>query len=335
MPDDNHPGSTNTFALQTAQSDFQQALRKGFWRSFITWFNGKDNRLLPYDEVRRLLPFRGQHDLGMRQIPLHQIVGSVGRYQDFDRAFLPRHSFLSPRWVSIDKAHILDVILPPIEVYKIGEVYFVKDGNHRVSVARERGQAEIDAYVIEIDSPVAVDENTNIDDLIRRIEQNEFEERTHLAAMRPEARIELSLPGAYQNFFEHIETHRWFLGERRKHPVSFEEAAVSWYDEVYMPLVQVIREQGTLKEFPGRTEADLYLWIIEHLWYLREELQHEVSLEDAAQHFTDTFAPSPLKHLSNLFRQIANMFSDSRDSAITPAENPPEVDEQEDSQTDE
>ncbi len=326
MPEESNPGSLAAMISQTAKDDFEQALRKGFWRSFSAWFKGTENRLLPYDEVRRLMPYQGQHYLGMRQIPLRKIIGSVGRYQDFDRAFLPRRANLSSRWVSIDMAHLQDVILPPIEVYKIGDAYFVKDGNHRVSVARERNQEDIDAYVIEVDSPVVVDENTNIDDLICQIEQKEFEQRTHLMDLRPEARVELSLPGAYRNLIEHIETHRWFLGERLKRPVSFEEATTSWYDEVYMPLIQVIREQGTVKEFPGRTEADLYLWIIEHLWYLREELKEDVSLEDAAHHFTVEFSASPLRHIANLFKQLASAFSDSHDSSIANVE-PPEQQE--------
>ncbi len=327
MPEQSQPSSLSAIVSQTAKSDFEQALRKGFWRSFFTWFNGKENRLLPFDEVRRLLPFQGQHYLGMRQVPVEKIIGSVGRYQDFDRAFLPRRSELGSRWVSIDMAHHLDIILPPIEVYKIGEAYFVKDGNHRVSVARERGQTEIDAYVIEIDSPIPVNENTNIDVLIRKVEQAEFEERTRLNVLRPESRVELSIPGAYSKLIEHIETHRWFLGEQWNHPASFEEATLSWFDDVYTPLVQVIREQETLKEFPGRTETDLYLWIIEHLWYLREELNRDVSLQDATHHFTEAFSPSPLRHIANLFRQIGHLFSETHE---TPAASSQDADREPD-----
>jgi hypothetical protein len=104
-----------------------------------------ENELLPYDEVRKHLPIRGQHDIGLQQVPISQIVGSLGRYRDFDRAFLPLQKRTKDRWVSIDKAQYEEVGLPPIETYKIGEVYFVKDGNHRVSVARERGQDFVDA----------------------------------------------------------------------------------------------------------------------------------------------------------------------------------------------
>ncbi len=115
-----------------------------FWRSVLGWFNKSSNQLLAFDEIRKYLPVHGQYDVGVRQIPIDKIVGSVGRYNDFDRAFLPRHRHIRSRWISIDLAKLRDIELPPIEVYKIGEVYFVKDGNHRVSVAREKGQKYIE-----------------------------------------------------------------------------------------------------------------------------------------------------------------------------------------------
>ena len=86
---------------------------------------------------------------------------------------------------------------------------------------------------------------------------------------------------------EHINVHQWYLGEQRNTAVKYEEAVVSWYDQVYLPLVYIIRKQKVLEEFPGRTESDLYLWIIEHQGYLRETLGGEVSLEAAAEHFTE------------------------------------------------
>lgn len=290
---------------QIAKSDFENALRKGFWRSVFSWLTQTKNTLLPFDEVQKRLPFGAQHYIGLRQIPMENIVGSVGRYQDFDRAFLPRQTHTRSRWISIDSAQLRDIILPPIEVYQIGEVYFVKDGNHRVSVARERGQAFIDAYVIEIDTSLPIDKNTNIDDLIRQQEYIEFIRQTELDRLRPDAAIDLSLPGEYTKLLEHISVHRWFLGEQLQREVSESEAVTHWYDEVYLPMIQVIRSQDILKNFPGRTEADLYLWIIEHLWYLREEWQHEVSPEQAAAHFAEEFTPSLLRRLINIIRGAA------------------------------
>ena len=278
-----------------AKEDFDAALRKGFWRSVFSWLRRSDNQLLPFDEFRRHLPMMGQSDIGMRQIPIDRIVGSVGRYRDFDGAFLPRTERSRPRWESIDRAHIQQVPLPPIEVYKIGEIYFVKDGNHRVSVARERGQVYIDANVIEIVVPFPVDEKTDINALILQWELSQFLEKTELKSLRPNADIHLSMPGLYNRLLDHIQTHGYFMAQDYQREIAWEAAVTSWYDDVYWPLVSVIRQQNILSDFPDRTEADLYLWIIEHLWYLRQEFE-DISLEDAALHFTASYAARPGAH---------------------------------------
>ena len=294
-----------------AKADFESALRKGFWRNVVSWLTKSSNDLLPFDEVRKNLPLKGQHYIGLKQIPINQVIGSVGRYHDFDRAFLPRLESSSGRWMSIDEAHLMDIGLPAIEVYKIGTAYFVKDGNHRVSVARERGQTFIDAAVTEIEVPVLIDANISIDDLICKKEQAEFFDQTHLKDLRPDANLELTVPGGYDKLLEHIHTHQWFDGERLKRPIAWEEGVNNWYDEVYMPLVNVIRQNDILKQFPGRTETDLYLWIIEHLYYLREEVREEVSLEDAASHFAEEFSERPLHRILNIFRRVAHNLQES------------------------
>ncbi|HEY9086922.1 MAG TPA: hypothetical protein VIO36_02040 [Anaerolineaceae bacterium] len=298
------------FVSRMARSDFETALRKGYWRNILSWLTQSTNELLPFDEVRRRLPVTGQHYLGLKQIPVDNIVGSVGRYQDFDRAFLPRQTNTRDRWISIDKAHMQDVILPPIEVYKIGAVYFVKDGNHRVSVARERGQAFLDAYVIEVATNIPVENISNIDDLIRAQEYAEFITATKLTDLRPDSAVNLSLPGQYTKLVDHISVHRWYLGEQFQRDIPWEEAVTRWYDEVYLPLVEIIREQKILAEFPGRTEADLYLYIIEHLAYLREEWKEEVSIEEAASHFAEEYSQRPLRRLFNIIRSAARTVAD-------------------------
>jgi hypothetical protein len=297
---DDHSNQPISILMERAKEDFDIALRKGFWRSFWSWFSQSDNHLLPFDEIRKNLPFQGQHGLGMQQVPLDNIVGSVGRYQDFDRAFLPRYAFLRPRWVSIDSAQLQDIILPPIDVYKIGEVYFVKDGNHRVSVARQRGQAFIDANVTEIDSTIPITPQTNIDDLIRECEKFEFFVKTELDRLRLGVEIEFTLPGGYKRLLEHIDVHRWFMGEARQAPVVYSEAVSSWYDDVYLPMKRVIDCDQVLKNFPNRTVADLYIWIIEHRWYLREEYQKDISMQEAAEHYTREYAEKPFRWLMDL-----------------------------------
>src|SRR5436309_5549773 len=137
-------------------ADFERALRKASWRGVINRLTGRRTELLRFEEVRRQLRAQGRHEAGARPVPLSAIVGSVGRYRDFDTAFLPVQTQTKKRWLSIDRAHYEDLTLPPVELYRLGETYFVKDGNHRVSVARERGQMFIDAVVIELHAPVPI-----------------------------------------------------------------------------------------------------------------------------------------------------------------------------------
>lgn len=288
-----------------AKEDFDRALRKGIWRKIITWLKGENNDLLPFDEVRARIPFRGQHHIGITQVPIDAIVGSLGRYRDFDRAFLPRQTHTRDRWVNIDRAHYEEIRLPPVELYKMGEVYFVKDGNHRVSVARERGQQFIDAYVIEIDVPVPLTRDADIDDIALKGEQATFYEKSNIRTIRSDANIEMTLPGEYERLLEHISVHRWYLGEQRKSEVPYEEAVASWYDHVYGPVVECIRENNLLPHFPGRTEADLYLWIIEYQWYLREAYENDYSFLDAARQFRESLPDWPTGKLVNLLYQAS------------------------------
>ena len=143
----------NQFALH----DFEQAKHKAFWRDLFSWLTRKCNDLPSFDQVRQGLPMKRQHSLGLQIVPLEKIVGSEGRSRDFDQAFLPRHSHLQKRWISIYKAYYEQATLPPVDLVKLGEVYFVRDGHHRVSVARVWGQDFIDANVIEVDVPMLVE----------------------------------------------------------------------------------------------------------------------------------------------------------------------------------
>ena len=292
-----------------ANADFDTAFQKGFRNSILNWLFNHNNSLLDFDEIRKEIPWQGQFDIGMKEIRMQDIVGSVGRYQDFDRSFLPRRSGSRDRWVNIDKAHIQAINLPPIEVYKVGSVYFVKDGNHRVSVARERGQQYIEANVIEIKTNIPIDANTDIDDLIRKREEVDFLEETRINKLRPDAHIEFSLPGGYTKILEHIKAHQWFLGERRNREITWEEAVGHWYDKVYLPLVIAIRRNDILKEFPHRTEADLYLWISEHLWYLRQQKKKDISAEEAAKHFAEHYSQNILRRIGHFFEKIFRAFN--------------------------
>src|SRR6266568_6855374 len=167
-------------------SDFEHARRKASWRSIINRLTGRRTELLRFEEVRRQLRAEGRHDAGSRPVLVDAIVGSVGRYRDFDTAFLPLQTQTKRRWLSIDRAHYDDLVLPPVELYRLGETYFVKDGNHRVSVARERGQEFIDAYVIELQAPVPITSLQELEDWVRRQDAIDFLTRTRLVSLRPQ-----------------------------------------------------------------------------------------------------------------------------------------------------
>ena len=290
----------------TAHSDFLRVRRKAFWRGIAKWLLRSDDALLAFDDVRKQLHAHLQHDGGVREVEIDQIVGSVGRYRDFDRAFLPRQARTRGRWESIDTAYLTHVELPPIELYKIGETYFVKDGNHRVSVARERGQVFVDARVIEVESPAPV---TSIEDLfewIRNEDAVKFHEATGISRLRPGARIELTLAGQYEKLFQHIATHQWYLGVEQKREIPYPEAVASWYDRVYLPTVQAIRSGDALRDFPNRTEADLYLWITEHHWYMHESgLAKGHGIDGIVKEYVQEHSELPLKRLTRTIRRKA------------------------------
>jgi hypothetical protein len=197
----------------------------------------------------------------------------------------------------------------------MGDIYFVKDGNHRVSVARERGQLYIDAFVTEIDVPVPLTTDITVDDLDFKRPYAEFLEKTQIDALRPGADLESKVPGQYDRLLEHIEVHRWYLGENQRAMVPYEEAVISWYDNVYMPVVEFFRQQSTLKELPRFSESDLYLWVMEYQAYLREAYGDEISSEgipgseaadvardEAGEHFALENPQLPVGKLINIFR---------------------------------
>jgi hypothetical protein len=294
-------------ANQVAE-DFERARRKAFWRRLAASVLRRHNGLLPFEETRRRLRAHPQHGGGlMRTVPIDQIVGSAGRYHDFDRAFLPRQTTTRSRWQRIDRAYYEDVALPPIELYQLGETFFVKDGNHRVSVAREQGQLEIDAYVVELHVPVPISGLEELEAWIRKHEALDFMDRTRLLELRPEACIELTLAGQYEKLLQHIEVHRWFLGTEQNRCVAWSEAVTSWYDCVYGEIVNAVRESGILRDFPGRTEADLYLWLIEHRWYLQQAGQWEAErpLQEMARQYAAAYSPRLLRRLARILRRSA------------------------------
>lgn len=312
---------SSSFYQQQAREDFARARRKAFLQAIGDMLAQRPHELVPFEEVRTRLNIRGSAYRGLQHVPLNKIVGSEGRYADFDRRFLPLQTTTRDRWTSVDVAHYTDVFLPPVELYKVRDVYFVKDGNHRVSVARERGQDEIDAYVTEYMVDVPLDERLSVRDLLLKEEYSDFLEWTNLARLRPQQRIELSALGGYLELIEHINDHRYYLSEAQSRDISEDEAVADWYDNVYTPLVESIREHDILSQFPGRTESDLALWIMNHRRELSREWGADPGVEAATLDYASQFGKrSVLEQVSRAAQGIA---SGARMALIPEPQNPP------------
>ncbi|MDE3088832.1 MAG: hypothetical protein KGJ80_05565 [Chloroflexota bacterium] len=299
---------SNSFFSGQTESDFARARMKAFFREIGAMIARRPNEPLSFDAVKRSLKVFGQFYRGVQTIPIDKIVGSATlRYHDFDRAFLPTQTRTKSRWRNIDRAHYENVDLPPVQLYQVGEFYFVRDGHHRISVARERGQQFIEAEVIEVKTRVPLSPNLTALDLEIVGEYADFIERTQIDKLRPDQSIQFSEPGGYARLVEHIAVHRYFMGIEQKRKVPWAEAVASWHDNVYMPMVKIIREHNILNDFPRRTEADLYLWIMDHHYFLNEQ-DENIALEDAAIDFAEHYSQRIDRKLLRGMRQAVAEF---------------------------
>lgn len=276
-----------------ARTDFQRARFKAFVNRLWSTLSGQPTTLLSYDEVKEKLRIGGPIYRGVQTVHVDQIAGSLNRYHEFDRVFLPASDKLATRWQSVNRAFYQEISLPPVVLYKVGQVYFVVDGHHRVSVARGQGQLYIEAEVRECATRVNIRPDLRLEDLEILGTKVNFLERTSLDSLRPDANIKVTIPDGFERMLEHIAVHRYFMGIDWKRDISEEEAVAHWYDTVYMPVVSVIREMDILKDFPGKTEGDLYLWVLDHQRYLVKEGDALQPPEAAARTFVDDEVKNP------------------------------------------
>jgi nucleotide-binding universal stress UspA family protein len=200
-----------------------------------------------------------------------------------------------------------DTGLPPIEVYQIGDAYFVLDGNHRVSVARELGASHIQAYVTEVISRVPLSPDITPDELITKAEQVKFLEKTQLDKLHPGVDINVTNPGQYPILEEHISVHRYFMGIEAGREIPYTEAVTHWYEEIYTPVINIIRERGILSRFPKRSETDLYLWISKHRGELEDSLGWSLGIEAVADDLVYSYAQDFLETITGFVNRILDV----------------------------
>lgn len=278
----------------SSHENFSKARAKGRMQELLSTLTWKNNELLSLYEVTKLIKPKLENYRGIMPIPVAQVIGSESRYHDFTLAFYPRKEMLRSRWQSIDEAHLNDVQLPPISVYKLGESYFVRDGNHRVSVAKIKGVEFIDAEVVELDAEIPLSPGMTRSQLIKRVvdyERNRFIEVSVLDRIVDMDLVKFSSPGMYPEVLNHIQVHKYYINQSKEEEIPFEDAARSWYDTVFLPIVKQVREDRVLRSFPGKTYGDLYLWIVRHWDNLKSSGESEtgVSIEHATRDFKTRF----------------------------------------------
>ncbi len=259
-------------------STFPKARRKEVARRLGRLVTGRDpDNLLSLDEVRERLGAFEQWYVGLRSIPVSQIVGSVDRSTDFDREFLPKRMNMEPRWRRVEQVFETEAF-PAIIAFKVGDAYFVEDGHHRVAIARQRKTEFIDADITEVKTPVPISADIDVAGIIHKGMRQWFMKKSGLDLVRPRAAIDPSRPHAYTEFLDIIRAYGFELMLERQKVLEPAVVAANWYDHLYLPALGLIHERGLPSIFPRATDADLYL---------RVHSQHRELIAVGASHTVD------------------------------------------------
>jgi hypothetical protein len=303
---------SNNYHHMQAADDFTRARGRAILSRIQHFMDVDRDRLLSFNDVKEILQPKNETYRGMQTVPIDLIVGSEGRYRDFNKYFLPRSEHLRQRWEQVDIARLKDVILPPIQLYEIGGVYFVRDGNHRVSVARSQGVEIIDAEVTSLSSEITIKPTMTKADLSKALigyEKKIFYDKTHFGDLTGCMDLDFSAAGMYDVIYNHILVHKYYLNEQIQGEISFSDALFSWYNNVYQPIVQIIMEERLYLNFPGRTTSDLYVWIVKRWDFLKKKYGVGYSVYDAAREFSQQYRNSRKGlrgFLARLFDRLVN-----------------------------
>lgn len=268
-----------------ALEDFHRFRSKAAMNRFWAGIRGESLDLLPYSEVSSKLRAVNRTDLGLKEVPLKNIIGSVNRTDDFDRNFRPLSDEDSRRWANVKTAMISPFSrgVPPVSLYKIGDAYFVLDGNHRVSIAKEMGMETIEAYVTEVKSKVGLSSSFTLEELVEKAALADFLEETHIDQILPGIDLSLKHIDNYPLLREHINVHQYYMGIDHNREISYAEAVADWYDKIYTPVVNEIEKSGLYDEYPQLTLTDLYLLVLDKQHNLKESMGMDFKTENVIE----------------------------------------------------
>jgi len=300
----------NALATAMASEDFSRAKGRAILSQIQHFLRHDKDNMLSFHEVKSILKPKNEIYMGSCVVPIKLIVGSEGRYHDFNKFFLPRKEHLRRRWERVDEAHINEITLPPILLYEIGGVYFVRDGNHRVSVAKAQNVEFIDAEVISLSTELNLTPSMSTDDLrdaLIEYEKKIFYCETFFGDLTECWDLNFSSPGRYDVIYNHILVHKYYMNEDTEEEIHLHDALFSWYQNVYFPIITIIRERWLLVHFPGRTEADLYVWIVKH-WDFLKKKYGTYSLHEAARDFSKKYGHAKWRFTRFLALLVARIF---------------------------
>ena len=297
----------NNMINSQASDDFNRARNKARFTNIFNIINPEKKELLSYYDVKDMAKPQSETYRGMKVVSIDKIIGSEGRYKDFSKAFLPKKEHLRNRWENIDRAHLTDVILPPISLFKIGDVYFVRDGNHRVSVAKMQGIYSIDAEVVELTTEIKIEPQMTKSDLresVIQYERKQMLKNSQLDQMLDMKNIRFTSLGRYDEMLRHIQGHKYFINQEIKKEITMKEASISWYEKVYCPIIEIIKSENMLSRFPGRTESDIYIWTIKHWDGLKWKYGQEYPLDEAVKEYSQIYGKNVFQQISDFFKKM-------------------------------
>jgi len=255
------------------ENDFQRARRRQTLARLAHWLRREPddvNLILPFDEVVAALGRKGERYLGLQTIKPDTIVGTVDSRRDFDRRFRPTSSRVRERWERLALAQRRGEAVPPIDVYRVGDLHFVKDGHHRVSIALATGQKTIDAYVTEVVTAVPAKGIRHRGDLLVKSYEREFRSRVPLPPLAY-AKLTVRDPWSYAELGEAVEAWGFRLMQDERRFLDRSEVARRWLAEEFTPVVRMLRTAGlvgscTDAEAYMRVASERYRLIRTHEW---------------------------------------------------------------------
>lgn len=289
------------------EEDFSKARHKALFNAVQHFLNPDEAMLISFSDIKKLLKPDNETYKGMMIVPVKLIVGSEGRYNDFDSQFFPKNMHLKTRWEHIDLAHINDIPLPPISLYELGGVYFVRDGNHRVSVAKAKGIEFIDAEVVSLQSEIKLHPGDSLKKMTRQVieyEKRVFYTETGFGDVTDFWCLDFSVPGQYDVIYNHILTHKYYINMNKTEEIGMDKAMISWYMTVYLPVIKIIDKFHIMKYFKKRTKSDLYVWIIKYWDEIKQKFDPTYTLDDIASSFLKKFREKPFVKLKNRIRGL-------------------------------